>query len=126
MKQKNKQTNKHQQNHSPRYFAGFLSTQEVYDVFRHEKDGSFLIRYSSSPGNFALSCLSSDAIKNWRIQVGKKNGMHQFTLEGMTFVSLNDLTHHYTENAIGETGILLKVPFDCSKHPFFVKRKQES
>lgn len=61
------------------YICGFLTRNEVEDVLRNEKPGTFIVRFSEKvPGQFSVSytAIDSDQIKHVRHYLVKNDDIH--------------------------------------------------
>ncbi|XP_014661659.1 PREDICTED: dual adapter for phosphotyrosine and 3-phosphotyrosine and 3-phosphoinositide-like isoform X2 [Priapulus caudatus] len=80
-------------------------------LLRNGVDGSYLIRNSSSPGEYALSVRCKDAVKHFKIQWDGRE--YRFGMG--VFDNIQDFVQHFTSQPLigGESGVLtvLKFPY---------------
>eukprot|EP01116_Phalansterium_solitarium_P007463 TRINITY_DN2014_c0_g1_i2.p1 TRINITY_DN2014_c0_g1~~TRINITY_DN2014_c0_g1_i2.p1 ORF type:complete len:695 (+),score=192.50 TRINITY_DN2014_c0_g1_i2:195-2279(+) len=77
---------------SPRWFRGFLDSNEAADLLRTSPEGSFLFRFSGQPGSYALSVAYHGTVGHWRITCEKSHGGQPiFGIDSRKYASLADV-----------------------------------
>eukprot|EP01119_Soliformovum_irregulare_P021572 TRINITY_DN720_c0_g1_i3.p1 TRINITY_DN720_c0_g1~~TRINITY_DN720_c0_g1_i3.p1 ORF type:complete len:760 (-),score=164.71 TRINITY_DN720_c0_g1_i3:51-2330(-) len=77
---------------APPHFHGFLEGTDAQRKLKGRPDGTFLLRFSTQPGNYTLTVAYSGTVGHWRIQCEKEDGKKPvFKLDGRTYSSLDDL-----------------------------------
>ncbi|PRP79328.1 guanine nucleotide binding protein beta subunit 2 [Planoprotostelium fungivorum] len=67
-------------------------------------DGTFLIRFSSKAGTFALSAIRGKELYHWRFHLEKKGHDFKFVLENRDFNNLTSLISYYQQHDIPARG----------------------
>jgi len=108
----------------PKWFYGFLSTNDAKRILTNKGNGSFLFRFSSSsPGYYTLSVCYSGGIGHWRINSEKKSNCTIFKIDEVKYRSLYDIVDTHSikplwSNVVSDLQtelILLKQPTDRDK-----------
>jgi len=56
-----------------KWFHGFCTAKEASDKLKDRPEGTFLMRFSSQPPQYALDVKDQDGVKHWRIEQRGKN-----------------------------------------------------
>lgn len=101
------------------WFWGNLSREEESDLLRDTRDGTFLVRYSSKPGDYTISLKHGGNIKLVRIH--HKDGRYGFSPDecpALPFASVIDLVNFYNKTSLKQYNLNLDItlafPFEKS------------
>lgn len=92
------------------WFWGELSRGDEQELLRNKPDGTFLVRHSSTPGDFTISLRHSGS--NKLIRINHKNGKYGFSLEDLPFDSVVELVAFYAHRSLQQYNIDLNVQLD--------------
>jgi len=96
----------------PAWFFGFMTAPEAREALQNRPQGSYLFRFSSNAGCYALS-VNYGQVGHWRIITEKRIGYPIFRVDGRAYKSL----YHIIEtHAIG--GEPLQVKGSSTTHCF--------
>ena len=76
---------------SPRWFHGFMETQQSVDLLWGKPAGSFLFRFSSVARHYSLSVSSGTQVGHWRIQAVPTPSGVDFLLDDRCYASLQEI-----------------------------------
>jgi len=79
----------------PPWFFGFMSANEAKEVLSRKPYGSYLFRFSSNAGFYALS-VNYGQVGHWRISSEKHVGYPLFKVDGRTYKSLYHIIEVHT------------------------------
>jgi len=88
---------------SPSWFHGFMTSAEAQKVLKGKPEGAFVFRFSSMPGNYALSVVYNHIVGHWRISCEKENyNQPFFMIDQRRYKSLAHIlqTHKYGAEAL--------------------------
>jgi hypothetical protein len=75
----------------PPWFFGFMSAAEAKDMLQNQPFGSYLFRFSSNPGCYALS-IQYGQVGHWRITTEKVGTSYPtFQIDGRTYKSMYEI-----------------------------------
>ncbi|MDP2435120.1 MAG: protein kinase, partial [archaeon] len=77
------------------WFHGFISADDVNNSLKGKQPGTFLLRFSSEPGCYAISAMARDGIKNFRI-AHKPGG--PYIIGQAQLKSLSEIVSTYSES----------------------------
>ncbi|XP_012935884.1 phosphatidylinositol 3-kinase regulatory subunit gamma [Aplysia californica] len=88
------------QNRPPSWFWGTLTRVEADEKLNGLPDGTFLVRNSTTPGDYTLT-VKQDG-QNRCLKIYQRDGLFGFKLTDLKFGSLNGLIDHHTKHTLAE------------------------
>ena len=79
----------------PKWFVGFMNADTAKALLNRRPVGSFLLRFSSAPPNFALS-VNYGSVGHWRITVEQSSQMVVYRIDGRPYKSLYDIVETHS------------------------------
>jgi len=93
---------------SPEWFHGWLGAKEAQDKLTGKPTGTFLLRFSTTPGSYSLSVAYSDTVGHWRINCEKDPFKTPiFQIDNTPYASLKDIV---SKHRPGGEPLIIKSP----------------
>jgi len=104
---------------TPNWFHSFLSSADAQKALKGKEEGTFLFRFSTTPGCYALTVSYSNSVGHWRISCEKKpNESPAFFIDGRQYKSLSDIVETHR---IGKEPLIIKSPKPGNPTSCFLK-----
>jgi hypothetical protein len=78
---------------SAKYFFGFLSAENARELLQTKELGSYLLRFSSTPGCLALSANNTTGVFHCRLYTQPSVAGMSITVDGVTYPDIDEVLH---------------------------------